>query len=72
MTKPKVMLHLQGPEGNVFCIIGKVSEALRRAGQVDKAKEFMDKAFNSPSYQAVLDLCDDYVDTGKKRTKAPA
>jgi hypothetical protein len=58
--KPKV--KLTGTDGNVFSIIGKVSGALKKAGQADKAKEFTDKAFGSGSYNEVLTLCFDYVE----------
>lgn len=60
MEKPVV--QLSGEDGNVFSIIGRVSKALKRAGQADKAKEFSEKAMNSESYDAVLQLCFDYVE----------
>ena len=60
MEKPVV--QLSGEDGNVFSIIGRVSKALKRAGQADKAKEFSEKAMNSQSYDAVLQLCFDYVE----------
>ena len=60
MIKPKC--RLSGVDGNVFMVIGTVSRALKRAGQHDKAKEFSSKAMNSDSYDAVLQLCFDYVD----------
>ena len=53
---------LVGTDGNVFAIIGKVSGALKRAGYRDKAEEFSNKAMDSESYQAVLQLCFKYVD----------
>lgn len=60
MDKPTV--ELIGQDGNVFSIIGRVSKALKRAGQPEKAKEFSDKAMSSESYDAVLRLCMDYVE----------
>lgn len=60
MDKPTV--QLTGEDGNVFSIIGRVSKALKRAGQADKAKEFTEKAFASGSYGEVLQLCMDYVE----------
>ena len=53
---------LSGTDGNVFAIIGKVSRSLKQAGQPEKAKEFTEKAFKSGSYDAVLQLCFDYVE----------
>jgi len=60
MDKPTV--QLSGQDGNVFSIIGRVSNALRHAGMPEKAKEFSEKAMDSESYDAVLRLCMDYVD----------
>lgn len=60
MNKP--VCKLVGQDGNVFNIIGLVARALTRAGQTEKAKEFRTKAFASPSYDAVLTLCFDYVE----------
>ena len=60
MEKPTCKLI--GTDGNVFSIIGKVSNTLKKVGQTDKAKEFCSKAMSSHSYDAVLALCFDYVD----------
>jgi hypothetical protein len=43
-------------------IIGRVRRALERAGQPDRAREFVRKAFGSHSYDEVLGLCMEYVD----------
>ena len=53
---------LTGIDGNVFSIIGTVSKALQKAKMSDRAKEFKEKAFSAPSYDAVLRLCFEYVD----------
>lgn len=53
---------LVGTDGNVFAIMGKVSACLKKAGQADKAKEFIAKAEKSGSYDAVFCLCFKYVD----------
>lgn len=54
---PEVEVQLTGTDGNVFAIIGKVRDALRRAGHADAAKEFETAALSSESYDAVLQLC---------------
>ena len=41
---------------------GQVREALRRAGQSERASEFVRRAFAAGSYDAVLRLCFEYVD----------
>jgi hypothetical protein len=60
MDKP--VCKLVGTDGNVFSIIGKVSSTLKRAGQHDKATQFMTRAFASDSYEDVLCLCSEYVE----------
>jgi len=60
MTKPTV--KLTGEDGNVFIIIGKVSRALKDAGETVKAKEFTEKSFLASSYNEVLKICAEYVE----------
>ena len=62
METKKPKCKLSGEDGNVFTIIGRVSRALKDAGQADKAKEFQTAAMSAPSYDAVLLLCNKYVD----------
>ena len=58
MDKPVV--KLVGEDGNVFCIVGRVCKALKRAKLPEKAKEFSNKAINCGSYDEVLLLVHDY------------
>ncbi|MCI0341377.1 MAG: hypothetical protein L0216_09560 [Planctomycetales bacterium] len=58
----KPACKLVGTDGNVFAIIGRVKQALKKAGQNDRASEFVQKAFAARSYDEVLALCMDYVD----------
>ena len=58
----KPICKLTGTDGNVFAIIGNVSTALRRGGQIDKVEEFQKKAFSAHSYNEVLQLCHKYVE----------
>jgi hypothetical protein len=62
MTVEKPICILTGQDGNVFNVIGLVSRTLKRAGQADKAREFVDRAMKSKSYDDVLALCWDYVE----------
>jgi hypothetical protein len=59
-VKPKV--KLTGTDGNVFALSSKVASALKRAGQHAQAAEFMDKVFESESYDAALQLMMKYVE----------
>ena len=59
-VKPAV--KLAGEDGNAFAIIGRVSKALNRAGYLDKAAEWQDKAMSCESYDHLLNLVFDYAD----------
>jgi hypothetical protein len=48
----------------VFSVIGRVRRALVEAGQDDRAREFVERAYRSTSYDAVLALCLEYVEVG--------
>lgn len=53
---------LVGTDGNVYSIIGRVKRALEQDGRQDRAREFVERAFGSKSYDAVLALCLEYVE----------
>ena len=59
-NKPKC--KLTSTDGNVFALGGKVSAALKKAGQPDKAKEFTEKLFGCGSYGEALQLIMEYVE----------
>lgn len=56
--KPQVELD----DGNVFVIIGRVSKALKRAGQREKADEWVRRAAACHSYDDVLRIMFEYVE----------
>jgi hypothetical protein len=58
--KPKV--KLVGTNGNVFALLGKCTQALKRAGQADAAKELVAKVTSCGSYGEALALMCEYVD----------
>lgn len=58
--RPK--LKMTETDGNVFAIIGRVGQALKRAGQREKAQEWYDAATSCGSYNEVLALMFRYVD----------
>lgn len=60
INKPKCKLI--GTDGNVFALAGQVSQALKKAGQPEKAKEFTEKLFQCQSYSEALVLMGDYVE----------
>ena len=55
-TTQDVSVKLIGADGNVFAIIGTVSQALKRAGFTQEASDFAKKAMSCDSYDAVLQL----------------
>ena len=59
-TKPKC--KLVGTDGNVFSLAGRVSQALKKAGQPEKAKEFMAKLPQCKNYGEALVLINGYVE----------
>ena len=59
MTKPRCKLI--GQDGNVFNVIGIVSQTLKRDGKRQEAKEFVEKAYNASSYNEVLILTMEYI-----------
>jgi hypothetical protein len=61
-TNIKPVCKLIGEDGNVFNIIVKVSQALKKSGLKDQAKEFQDRATQQESYDDVLRLVDKYVE----------
>lgn len=53
---------LVGTDSNVFALAGRVGQALRKAGQYDKAREFTEKLPQCKSYDEALNLMCTYVD----------
>jgi len=62
MNTEKPPCKLSGTDGNVFSIIAAVSKALKRAGSGERADQWRAAAMSCSSYDAVLQLCFDYVD----------
>jgi len=58
MEKPVV--KLVGKNGNVFNLIGLTKKALLKAGEKERAKEFVKRAFESSSYSEVISLIEEY------------
>ena len=58
--KPKV--KLVGSDGNVFALLGRCAQGLKKAGQPEKAKELQSKVLAARSYDEALVLMMEYVD----------
>lgn len=61
-TEQKPTCKLIGTDGNVFALAGQVSQALKKAGQGDRAKEFTERLMKCGSYNEALALMMDYVE----------
>ena len=63
MKEPdKPVCKLVGEDGNVMNVIGLVRRELVAAGQPERASEFVRRAFAAKSYDAVLQLCFEFVE----------
>jgi hypothetical protein len=54
---PEVYVQLTGQSGNVFFVIGKVSQAIRQAHGQEAARKFQKEARACEDYDHVLQLC---------------
>ena len=59
--KTSITVQLTGTDGNIFCVIAKVREALRRDGHSDLVNEFTDYITSSSSYEEALCRVMEYV-----------
>ena len=59
--KTNISVQLTGTDGNIFNIIAKVREELRRNGRSDLVKEFTDYITSSSSYEEALCRVVEYV-----------
>ncbi|APD19317.1 hypothetical protein SEA_CEPENS_91 [Mycobacterium phage Cepens] len=51
---PEVTVQLTGRDGNVFAIMGRVSDALRQAGYSNLVDEFVADVTDASSYSEAL------------------
>lgn len=59
-NKPKC--KLTGTDGNVFALLGKCNNTLRKAGQSSKCEELNRRIFSSGSYGEALVIMGEYVE----------
>ena len=52
---------LIGTDGNIFHLIGKASETLRKNGMQEQAEEMRNRIFQCQSYNSALSIIGDYV-----------
>ena len=59
--KPK--MELLGQDGNIFGILGRASQLLKRAGQDEQANEMFSRVTSCGDYYQALNIISEYVDT---------
>jgi hypothetical protein len=59
---PDVTVPMVGEDGNVFAVIGRVKQAMERAGYREEAQAFVRAATACDSYDEVLGLVMQWVD----------
>lgn len=62
MERVKPRVQLSGTDSNVFALLARCSQALKRSGQADIAKEMRDKVMQAGDYDHALQIMMDYVD----------
>lgn len=67
--RPK--MKLVGMDGNIFSILGRASQLLRRNVQADQAKEMIRRVQQSENYYKALNIISEYVET-ELSERAPA
>jgi len=58
--KPTLTIDLRGPDGNVYMLVTRVVDALKKSDQSDKGAELKTLALQQRSYESVLELCQKY------------
>jgi hypothetical protein len=58
---PDVEVQLTGTDGNAFAILGRVTQALKRAGHGDQVDAFMEEA-TAGNYDQLLATCMKWVE----------
>jgi hypothetical protein len=57
----KPRCRLSGTDGNVFAIIGQVTRTLKAVDLQEQSDEFVTRALQQNSYEAILALAAEYV-----------
>lgn len=59
--KPKVEFDSKGESGNIYHILGQVSQVMRKVRRINDFNEMRDKVFASGSYKEALAHIREYV-----------
>ena len=62
MDRPTIYFDHSGPSGNIYAILGAVSQALRRQRRYTEFNNLRDRVFEAQSYEEVLQIIGETVD----------
>jgi hypothetical protein len=62
MTVAKPQMDARNLDGNIFAVVGRVSDTLKRNKMRKEADELTTKVWECKSYDEALSLCASYVD----------
>jgi hypothetical protein len=59
--KPVMKINLNGPDGNIFAVVGKAIDIMEKAYSEKEIKDLKNRVFNSKSYDEALSVVGEYV-----------
>lgn len=62
MEKPTITYDRSGPSGNIYAILGAVSQALRKQRRYTDFNILRDRVFEAGSYEEALRIIEETVD----------
>ena len=62
MDRPTIYFDRSGPSGNIYAILGAVSQALRRQRRYTEFNNLRDRVFEAESYEKALQIIGETVD----------
>lgn len=69
MEKPVIEYDSRGPSGNIYAILGKVSDALRKQRRYTDFNNLRDRVFEAQSYDEALAIISETVTLVDKRKR---
>ncbi len=57
----KIIININGTEGNIFFIISRATNCLKSYGKDKEALEMQNKVFKAKSYEKALSIIKEYV-----------
>lgn len=59
--KPKLRIDLRGQDDNIFVVIGRAAEILKRSNKRDEANEMKNRVIKQKSHASALKVINEYV-----------